>query len=834
MEVNDKVLNIHLAKNNLNKRDSKGDGRKRRVKEKNEEISEEKREMQMNNLIKWREKMARLNNKEYSNESNDNKQVSKTFRKEHNIDKNTKIKEEKITKTARTKKKDRVVDNKKENIGTNVIDNRIIDKIENVTENVIENATISNIRENIKTNQIINRIENGIENGIRNGGIKKGLEAESGKEKEVKSNKEYKIDKEKMEEIRREIKKSGLKKEYEPYDHQIEAIEWMRKTIEEGKHEEYGIKGGILHMSMGLGKTLTTLLHCLLKRKKGEGPTLIVCSKSLMPMWEKDGVKKFFEEKVRCLCMHKEYVKENLINLDYIMSFDFIVTTYDFCLSVFNKGNYINSIEAQSGKGNFKYNVYQCRNSSNIKYPTSRLCDLYSNNSKVKKNNTATINKKTGYKINNNNTDEDVGYKLLYEIQWSHIILDESQRIVNPTTKIYKAMLALCGTNKFCLTGTPIKNSEVDFWSHLMFLGYKEVLLKTDWSCNYVNYIKMHNLRDIIFSKSMDDTDIKLPPKLDKMILIDFKDKIYNQIYIDVLDVIKNVYKLCVNKQVDYICVLSLFTRLRQICLSPYLISPQSKRSFSLDDNDIVDLPKSSPSKSSPSKSPRSPRSPSKFFPSKFFPPKSSPSKSSPSKSCVNTDDFFSQIQIKYGHLISNKHLYGYSCPKIIEIAKIIDSTPSDDKIIIYSSFVGFLDLIADFFNDVRPDITHLMIDGSVSVDHRSSILSSFSSSPVKCLLMTYKTGSEGLNITCANHVICSDTWWNHVSRDQGVARAWRPGQTKPVTCYTLVIQKTIEQKMLDMCNNKRLLSHKLLSDESVSYKKTGISLKELSNILDI
>src|SRR3989338_1644448 len=298
----------------------------------------------------------------------------------------------------------------------------------------------------------------------------------------------------------------------------------------------------------------------------------------------------------------------------------------------------------------------------------------------------------------------------------------------------------------------------------------------------------------------MDDTDIELPPKIDKMILIDFKDKIYNQIYVDVLDVIKNVYKLCVNKQVDYICVLSLFTRLRQICLSPYLISPQSKRSFSLDD--INYLPKSSPSKSPCSN--------------------------------TNTDDFFSQIQLKYGHLISDKHLYGYSCPKIIEIAKIIDSTPSDDKIIIYSSFVGFLDLVADFFTDVRPDITHLMIEGSVSGDQRSSILSSFSSSPIKCLLMTYKTGSEGLNITCANHVICSDTWWNHVSRDQGVARAWRPGQTKPVTCYTLVIQKTIEQKMLDMCNNKRLLSHKLLSDESVSYKKTGISLKELSNILDI
>src|SRR3989338_2480104 len=370
MEVNDKVLNTHFVKNNLNKRDSKTDGKKRRVKEKREEISEEQREIQMNNLMKWREKMNKLENreygkeKEYRNGTKDGRQNADNIKKERIMVRNTVVKEE----INKEKKINKVGLRKKDGM---------IDKKETITGNIIEN---------LKTDQIINRIENG--NREING-----LEIRNSKEGEIEergNKKDYKIDREKMEEIRREIKKSGLKKEYNPYEHQIEAIGWMRKTIEEGKHEKYGIKGGILHMSMGLGKTLTTLLHCLLKRKKGEGPTLIVCSKSLMPMWEKDGVKKFFEEKVKCLCMHREYVKENVINLDFIMSFDFIITTYDFCLSVFNKGNY-------------KYNVYQCRNSSDIKYPTSRLRDLYENNRHSKitnKNSSGSIDKKSGYKIN--------------------------------------------------------------------------------------------------------------------------------------------------------------------------------------------------------------------------------------------------------------------------------------------------------------------------------------------------------------------------------------------------------------------------------------------------
>jgi SNF2 family DNA or RNA helicase len=62
-------------------------------------------------------------------------------------------------------------------------------------------------------------------------------------------------------------------------------------------------------------------------------------------------------------------------------------------------------------------------------------------------------------------------YELLKRINFCCIILDESQYIKNPSSKIYKAVTELQGKNKFVLTGTPIENSLSDLWAQFNFLN---------------------------------------------------------------------------------------------------------------------------------------------------------------------------------------------------------------------------------------------------------------------------------------------------------------------------------------------------------------------------
>ncbi|UCF65478.1 MAG: DEAD/DEAH box helicase [bacterium] len=61
--------------------------------------------------------------------------------------------------------------------------------------------------------------------------------------------------------------------------------------------------------------------------------------------------------------------------------------------------------------------------------------------------------------------------KKLSQVDWGYIILDESQKIKNPQTKTYQAVLKLKTAYRLCLTGTPLENSLQDLWAQFNFLN---------------------------------------------------------------------------------------------------------------------------------------------------------------------------------------------------------------------------------------------------------------------------------------------------------------------------------------------------------------------------
>ena len=60
---------------------------------------------------------------------------------------------------------------------------------------------------------------------------------------------------------------------------------------------------------------------------------------------------------------------------------------------------------------------------------------------------------------------------MLVEIDWHYVILDESQYIKNPASKIFSAIQQLSAEHKLSLSGTPIENSLSDLWSQMQFIN---------------------------------------------------------------------------------------------------------------------------------------------------------------------------------------------------------------------------------------------------------------------------------------------------------------------------------------------------------------------------
>jgi SNF2 family DNA or RNA helicase len=59
----------------------------------------------------------------------------------------------------------------------------------------------------------------------------------------------------------------------------------------------------------------------------------------------------------------------------------------------------------------------------------------------------------------------------LSRFPFHYIILDESQMIKNPSSKLYQSILELQAEHRIVLTGTPIENSLTDLWSQINFVN---------------------------------------------------------------------------------------------------------------------------------------------------------------------------------------------------------------------------------------------------------------------------------------------------------------------------------------------------------------------------
>ncbi len=138
-----------------------------------------------------------------------------------------------------------------------------------------------------------------------------------------------------------------------------------------------------------------------------------------------------------------------------------------------------------------------------------------------------------------------------------------------------------------------------------------------------------------------------------------------------------------------------------------------------------------------------------------------------------------------------------------LEVLKeiISDATEGGRKILIFSQFVQMLQIIRQMLH--KEKITFEYMDGSTK--NRQQVIDNFNNNNnIRTFLISLKTGGYGLNLTAADTVIIVDPWWNPMGENQAIDRAHRIGQTKKVMVYKIITKGTIEEKILDLQQNKR------------------------------
>jgi SWI/SNF-related matrix-associated actin-dependent regulator of chromatin subfamily A3 len=103
--------------------------------------------------------------------------------------------------------------------------------------------------------------------------------------------------------------------------------------------------------------------------------------------------------------------------------------------------------------------------------------------------------------------------------------------------------------------------------------------------------------------------------------------------------------------------------------------------------------------------------------------------------------------------------------------------------------------------------VKFVRLDGRMLRNQREKAIADFTyDSEVKVFLISLKCGSLGLNLTAANQCFLMDPWWNPSIEDQAVDRIYRLGQTRPVSIFRFVIENSVEDRVIELQEKKRIL----------------------------
>ena len=170
--------------------------------------------------------------------------------------------------------------------------------------------------------------------------------------------------------------------------------------------------------------------------------------------------------------------------------------------------------------------------------------------------------------------------KLLQDMKWHRVVVDEAQNIKNPQAAQTRAILKLRAPHRLALTGTPVENRIRDLWSIFNFLnpGYlgKEAQFRKVFE---LPIYKDNDAGQLATLKKLVEPFILRRVKTDKRIIDDLPDKIEQKMYCTLTHEQASLYEAVVNDVAEQLkeaegiqrkgLILSTLLKLKQICNHP-------------------------------------------------------------------------------------------------------------------------------------------------------------------------------------------------------------------------------------------------------------------------
>jgi SNF2 family DNA or RNA helicase len=342
---------------------------------------------------------------------------------------------------------------------------------------------------------------------------------------------------------------------------------------------------------------------------------------------------------------------------------------------------------------------------------------------------------------------------MLRQIEFWYIILDESQLIKNPQSKLFRAVKQLKSKHRLVLTGTPIENSLVDLWAQLSFLN--------DGLLGNLPYFKEEYAIPIEKNGSTQQEE-KLQKIISPFILRRTKEMVAR----DLPSLTEQIY----------------YCEMSEEQKSLYEEKKSEIRNMILDNITRMGTDKS-----------------------RFV----------ILKGLMQLRLLSNHPRLYLGDDSEELNTKVIPSGKFEEVVRNLENLKAEGhKVLVYSQFVKHLRLFKEYFEANGHDYS--ILTGQTINDERQKVIKEFQEDPEKnFFLITLKAGGVGLNLTAAEYVFLLDPWWNPAVENQAISRAHRIGQERKVFSYKFITRDTIEEKIMQLQSRKSELASLFINNNN-------------------
>ena len=356
------------------------------------------------------------------------------------------------------------------------------------------------------------------------------------------------------------------------------------------------------------------------------------------------------------------------------------------------------------------------------------------------------------------------------------LILDEAQMVKNAGSRSARALRKLQAPHLLCLTGTPLENHLGELWAQFDFLMPGFLGDVRSFNARWRQPIEENGetlraqllaqrVRPFILRRRKQDVATELPPRTETILRVQLQGK-QRDLYEAVRATADKQVRRALERQSfegAQITILDALLKLRQVCCDPRLVKGIQQ----------------------------GPHAPPHLREGEAFLPGGGPA-------AKRTAQTMERAKLE---------LLADMLPALVDEGR---------RVLVFSQFTEMLTLAAELLDALA--LPYLTLTGQTPPRQRGAVVRQFqaqddTSAPI--LLVSLKAGGVGLNLTAADTVIHLDPWWNPAVEEQATSRAHRIGQDQPVFVYKLVVEGSIEERMLELQTRKAALAQGVLGHDA-------------------